>query len=107
MVNIEDFLKLDIRIVHVEKADRIEGSDKLIKLTVNIGNEMRQIVAGVGKSYQPDDLIGKKLVAIVNLEPKKMMGEESQGMILATGDDLDKISLLQPDKDIDAGSKIR
>lgn len=107
MVNIDDLLKLDIRIVHVESAERMEGSDKLIRLKVNIGDETRQILAGVGKSYQPDDLVGRNLVAIVNLEPRKMMGEESQGMILATGDELDKISLLQPDKDVEAGSKIR
>lgn len=107
VITIDDFTKLDIRIIKVLEASRIEGSDKLLKLTVDIGGEIRQILAGLGKSYDPQDLIDKKLLAIVNLEPRKMMGEESQGMILATGDDIENITLIQPEKDVEPGSKIR
>lgn len=108
MVTIDDFVKIDIRTVKVKTAERVEDSEKLIKLTVDIGEEEeRQIIAGLGKSYEPESLIGKNAIAIVNLEPRKMMGLESQGMILATGDDLEKISLLTPDKNVDPGGKIR
>ncbi len=107
MVTIDDFAKLDIRIVTVLEAVRMEGSEKLLKLMVDIGDEKRQILSGIGKSYEPTDLIGKQLVAIVNLEPRMMMGEESQGMVLATGDNLEDITLLSPIKDVPAGSTIR
>lgn len=115
MVNIEDFAKLDIRIVKVLEASRIEGSEKLLKLIVDIGedpdnasgHETRQILSGIGMSYQPEDLIDKSLVAIVNLEYRKIMGMESQGMILATGENLEDISLLLPQKEVLPGSKIR
>lgn len=108
MVNIDDFAKLDLRIIKVLEATRMEGSDKLLKLKVDIGNsEERQILSGIGKSYSPEDIIGIELVAIVNLEPRMMMGEESQGMILATGDDLENITLISPIKEVDPGSSIR
>ncbi len=108
MVNIDDFAKLDLRIIKVLEATQMVGSDKLLKLKVDIGNsEERQILSGIGKSYSPDDIIGKELVAIVNLEPRMMMGEESQGMILATGDNLENITLISPIKEVDPGSSIR
>ena len=107
MANIDDFAKLDIRIVKVLEAHRMEGSEKLLKLIVDDGDGKRQILSGIGKSYEPEDLVGRELVAIVNLEPRVMMGEESQGMVLATGDDLENITLLAPVKDVDPGSKIR
>lgn len=107
MVTIDDFAELDIRVVKVLEATRMEGSEKLLKLLVDIGGENRQILSGIGKSYQPEEIEGRELVAIVNLEPRKMMGEESQGMILATGDDIENITLLEPTKEVEAGSKIR
>lgn len=107
MVSIDDFLKLEIKIVSVLSAERMVGSDKLLKLTVDLGGEIRQILSGIGMSYTPEEMIGKQLVALTNLETRKMMGEQSQGMILATGDDLEKISLLVPDKKVESGSNIR
>lgn len=107
MATIEDFSKLELTIVTVLEAVRIEGSEKLIKLLVNDGSGKRQILAGVGKTYQPETLIGKQLVAITNLEPRMMMGEKSFGMILATGDDLSNIILIQPERSADPGSKLR
>lgn len=107
MATIDDFSKLDLRIIKILEAERVEGSEKLIKLKVDIGDEERQIIAGIGKSYSPEDLIGRNAVAIVNLESRMMMGLESQGMILATGDDLENISLLKPDKNLEPGGKIR
>jgi len=107
MATIEDFAKLDIRVVTVKEAVKMDGSDKLLKLIVDDGESERQILSGIGKSYQPDDLLGKQLIAIINLEPRKMMGEDSNGMILATGDDLENITLLTPIKETSSGSKIR
>jgi len=107
MVTIDKFQEFDIRIVKILEASEIENSEKLLKLTVDIGGETRQILAGIKKSYAPGDLLDKEVVAIVNLEPKIMMGEESQGMILATGDDIENISLLMPEKEVEPGSKIR
>ncbi len=107
MISIDDFAKCDIRIVKVLTAERIEGSDKLLRLTVNAGEEERQILAGIGKSYTPEEMVGKEIVAIVNLEPRMMMGLESQGMILAAGDDIENISLLTPEKEVEPGLRIR
>jgi methionine--tRNA ligase beta chain len=107
MVTIDKFQELDIRIVKILEASRIENSEKLLKLTVDIGNETRQILAGIGKSYAPEDLIDRTVVAIVNLEPRMMMGEESQGMILATGDEIENISLLMSEKKVEPGARIR
>ena len=107
MATIDDFAKLELKVITVLEAVRMEGSDKLLKLTVDDGESKRQILSGIGKSYSPEDIIGKQLVAITNLEPRTMMGEESQGMILATGDDLENITLIQPIKEVPAGSTLR
>ena len=106
MATIDDFAKLEIRVVEVLEVTPIEGSEKLLKLQVNIGDEKRQILAGIAKHYAPEELIGKKILAIVNLEPRMMMGEESQGMILAASDET-TISVLMPEKNVEVGSKIR
>lgn len=106
MATIDDFAKLEIRVVEVLEVTPIEGSEKLLKLQVNIGDEKRQILAGIAKHYAPEELIGKKILAIVNLEPRMMMGEESQGMILAASDET-AISVLMPEKNVEVGSKIR
>ncbi len=107
MASIDDFAKLDIRVITILEATQMEGSDKLLKLQVDDGEGKRQILSGIGKSYQPADLIHKQFLAIVNLETRIMMGEESQGMILATGDSLENITLISPIKEVAAGSKIR
>lgn len=107
MINIDDLAKCDIRFVKITEAERVEGSEKLVKLVVEIGDDTRQIIAGIGKSYSPEALIGKTILAIVNLEPRMMMGLESNGMILATGDNPEEISLVVPEKEVVAGAKIR
>lgn len=83
MATYEDFLKLDFRVATVVEAGRIEGSDKLLKLKVNLGEDERQIIAGIGKKYNPEDLVGRQIVIIANLESRSLMGHESQGMLLA------------------------
>ena len=106
MVTFEEFKKLDLRIAIIEQAERVEGSDKLLKLLVDDGQSERQLVAGVGQYYAPEELIGRRIVIVANLEPKTLMGLESQGMLLAADSDQGPV-LLMPDKDIPAGSKVR
>ena len=107
MITIEDVLKLDLRTAKILEASRIEGSEKLIKLQLSLGEESRQIVAGIGKAYQPEELIGKTIIIIANLEPRDLMGEISNGMLLAaTGQDGLPV-LLVPDKSIEPGARIK
>jgi methionyl-tRNA synthetase len=82
-IGIEDFTKVEMRVGQVKTAERIVGADKLLKLTVDIGSEIRQICAGIAQYYQPEQLIGRKVVVVVNLAPRKLRGVESNGMIVA------------------------
>jgi methionine--tRNA ligase beta chain len=102
----EDFSKLQIRIGLVIEAERIEGTDKLLKLQVDFGNEKRQIVSGIAEFYKPGQLINKEFPFVVNLEPRTIRGVESQGMILAIGTK-DKIVLLKPQKKVPPGVGVR
>jgi methionine--tRNA ligase beta chain len=83
VISLTEFQKLEIRVGRVAAAERIVSSRKLVKLKVDIGNEKRDIVAGVAEYYSPEDLQGKNLIILTNLEPRKVMGIQSQGMILA------------------------
>lgn len=84
IINIEDFAKLDLRVGTVIECVKKEGAEKLLRLTVNFGEEgQRNILSGIAPWYKPEELIGKQFIFIINLEPRKLMGEESQGMILA------------------------
>ncbi len=100
----EDFAKLDIRIGKVVSAERVRKSDKLLKLQVDIGNDIRQVVAGMAQFTSPEEITGKLVVVVVNLQPAKIFGIESNGMILAAGDEA---ALLKPETDVDPGTKIR
>ena len=106
MISFDDFQKLDIRIGTIIEAEKVEGADKLLKLTVDIGDEKRTLVAGIAEDYKPEDIIGKQIPILTNLEPKKLRGIESQGMILAIVID-NKAILLHPDKQVANGSKVR
>lgn len=86
MITIDDFLKCELRTVTILDCERVEGSDKLLKWTADMGEEKRTVVSGIGKKYNPEDLIGKQVVIVTNLEPRAIMGIESQGMILAVND---------------------
>ena len=106
MITIDDLKKIELKIGRVLSAEPIAGSEKLLKLQVDLGSEQRQILAGIAKHYQPTNLVGKQIVIIANLEPRSMMGFESQGMVLAAGDG-EIVSLLTPDKDVPTGANIR
>ncbi len=106
IIDIDYFAKLDLRIGKIVKAERIKKSKKLLKLEIDIGDEIRQVVAGIAENHEPESLIGKLVPILVNLKPAKLMGVESQGMILAV--DVDgKAILLHPEKEVPIGSKIR
>jgi len=104
-VDIEEFGKLDLRIGEIVSAEEVKGSDKLIKLEVDIG-ELRQVVAGVREWYDPKELVGKKVVLLANIEPIKLFGIESKGMILAAQDEK-TVSILTVDREVKRGAKIR
>lgn len=106
-ISFEEFQKLDLRIGKVLEAEQIPGSRNLIKLLVDFGSERRQAVAGISQWYKPEELIGKKYMFILNLERRKLMGVESQCMIFAAEDSKGSVVLLEPEKDIEEGSKVR
>jgi len=108
MIIYEDFAKLDLRVGTVKSAETVKGSEKLLKLQVELGEELgeRQIIAGIAKTHSPEALEGMQIIVVVNLEPRKLMGFESQGMLLA-GDSEGGPVLLQPEKEIKSGSKIK
>ncbi|CUS99777.1 methionyl-tRNA synthetase [Candidatus Kryptobacter tengchongensis] len=105
-ITIEDFEKIDLRVAEVVECERVKNSEKLLKLKVKIGTEQRQIVAGIGKHYKPEDLIGKKVVIVANLKPAKLMGIESQGMLLAAVKD-EKLTIITTLGEIESGSQVR
>jgi methionyl-tRNA synthetase len=104
-ITIEEFAKIQLRVAEILEAERVEGSDKLIKMKLKVGEEIRQIVGGIGRHYAPKELVGKKIIIVYNLEPKKLKGIESQGMLLAASTE-GKMSLLTVDRDIESGAKI-
>jgi len=106
-VSFEDFLKLDMRVGKVLEAEQIPGSRNLIKMIVDFGSEKRQSVAGLLQYYKPEELADKKYAFVLNLQRKKMMGVESQCMILAAEDTKGNVILIKPEKDVEIGSKIR
>ncbi len=105
-ITIEDFLKVDLRVAHVIEAEVPEGSRKLLKLKVKLGNEERQIMAGIKDFYSPEELVGRNIVIVYNLKPAKLAGEMSQGMLLAAStDDRSQVILIDPG-DIPSGSNV-
>ncbi len=107
MISIDDFSKLELKVGTVLEAEEVKGSGKLIKLKVDLGEEEpRQILAGVKQWYKPEDFMGKQIVVVVNLEPRAMMGFESQGMMLAADTEEGPIFLTVP-KEVSPGTKIR
>jgi methionine--tRNA ligase beta chain len=104
-INYEEFQKLRVRIGLIVEAEKVEGTDKLLKLKVDFGDEKRQIVSGIAEFYTPEKLIGKQFPFVVNLEPRTIRGVESQGMILAISSG-EKIVLLKPQKKVPAGSSV-
>jgi len=106
VIKLDDFKKIDLRVAKVLSAERVPKSEKLIKIQIEIGSERRQIVAGIGEHYQPADLVNKLIVVVANLEPAKLMGVESQGMLLAAHGD-GKLAIVTLSSEVESGSAVR
>ena len=105
-ITIEEFQKIQLKTATVLSAERVPKSEKLLKLQVSIGSEQRQIVAGIGKKYEPESLVGKTIIVVANLKPAKLMGIESQGMVLAAGDS-EVRGLATLLEEVDPGTKVK
>lgn len=129
MITFDEFKKAELRVATIEVAERVEGSEKLIKLQLDLGvvfpapaaqalvegeeqapmpetmREKRQIVAGIGKRYAPEELVGRQIVIVANLAPRALMGIESHGMLLAASDE-DGLALVAPDRDVAPGAQV-
>jgi methionine--tRNA ligase beta chain len=107
-ISIDHFKALDLRVARVLAAERVEGTDRLLKLSVDLCSEQRTIVSGIANFRAPEDLIGRSIVIVANLEPAKIRGVESQGMLLAAGGraEGDEFSLLTPDREVPPGTAV-
>jgi methionine--tRNA ligase beta chain len=105
-ISFDEFQKLDLRVGKIVEANQIPGSRNLIRMIVDFGTEKRQAVAGLLQYYKPEGLVGKKCAFVLNLQRRKMMGVESQCMVLAAEDSKGNVVVLQPEKDIGEGSRI-
>ena len=105
-ITFDEFKRMNLRVGQITKAERVEGTQKLVKLEVDIGTEKRQIVAGVAEAYHPETLIGKRIIVLANLKPARIRGVESQGMLLAA-DVGDRPIIPFFREDVPAGTKVR
>jgi len=105
LITFDEFSKIDLRVAEVVKAERIPKTDKLMKIQIKIGNENRQIVAGIAEYYEIDQIIGKRIIVVANLESTKIRNEISNGMLL-TAKDNGQLTLLTTIDDIESGAKI-
>jgi methionyl-tRNA synthetase len=110
LITIDTFMKVELRVGEIVAAEKLPKSKKLLKLRVNLGDKLgeRQILAGIALHYDPETLLGKRIVVVANLQPAKLMGEESQGMLLAASPDDDSmVALVSPAPEIPLGSRVR
>ncbi len=105
LITIDDFAKVDLRVAKVLEAEKVEKADKLLKMKLQVGDEVRQVVSGIAKYYTPEEMVGKTLILVANLKPAKLRGIESQGMILAASDE-NGLSLVTIDKDMPSGAHV-
>ncbi|MCK9432351.1 MAG: methionine--tRNA ligase subunit beta [Candidatus Omnitrophica bacterium] len=106
MATIEDFKKLELRVAQIKEVSEHPNADKLVVLTLDLGGRQKQVVAGIKKFYSPEQLIGKQVVVIDNLDPVVLRGVESQGMILAASDD-ESLAVISPEKNLKPGSIVK
>jgi methionyl-tRNA synthetase len=106
-ITVDDFAKIDIRIAKILHAEAVDGADKLLKLTVDVGGAQRTIFAGIRSAYEPDKLIGRLTIVLANLKPRKMRFGTSEGMVLAAGPGGSDIFLLSPDSGAAPGMKVK
>ena len=106
-ITIDDFLKVEMRVGEIKVAEKVKGADKLLRMEVDIGSEVRQVVAGIAKAYDPEKLVGRKVVIVANLQPRKLRGLESNGMIVAASLDDDLPVLAGFLEDVPVGAKLK
>ena len=107
MIDIGEFLKVDLRVAEVVAAEVVEGADKLIRVTVDLGDEKRSVLSGIKSAYQPEDLVGRQVVLVANLKPREMRFGTSEGMLLAAGSGDEDIYLINVDSGAKPGMRIR
>jgi len=105
-IQFDDFAKLDLRVATILSAEKVAKADKLLKLEVDLGFEKRTIVSGIALHFNPDDLVGKQVVVVANLAPRKLKGIESNGMILSAEDENGKLHLVNPEQIINSGAGV-
>lgn len=105
-IQYDDFAKMDFRVGTILQAEKVEKADKLLKLQIDLGFEQRTIVSGIAQHFSPEEIIGKQVVVVANLAPRKMRGIESNGMILMAEDKAGKLHFVRPESMIDAGSGV-
>jgi methionine--tRNA ligase beta chain len=105
MISIDEFRKIELKIATIKSAEPHPNADKLMVLQIDLGSEQRQICAGIRNQYTPEELVGKQIVVVANLETAKLRGLESQGMLLAASDE-GRVIILTPEKPVQAGSNV-
>jgi methionyl-tRNA synthetase len=106
-ITFDEFMKVKLKTATVIAAEPIEKSSKLLKLQVQIGDETRQIIAGISQHYSAEEMVGKTVVVVANLVPAKLMGEKSEGMLLAVNSDDGSLALVTPEKTVSSGQEVR
>ena len=106
-ISIDDFMKVDLRITRIEKAESVEGADKLLALTLDLGDSTRNVFAGIKAAYEPESLVGRQVIVVANLAPRKMRFGVSEGMVLAAGPGGEDIFLLAPDEGAEPGMRVK
>jgi methionyl-tRNA synthetase len=106
-ISIDDFMKVELRVARVLAAERVPKSRKLLKLSVDVGTEHRTVVAGIAESYEPEALVGRTIAIVFNLQPAKLMGIESNGMVLAASPDGGKAVLVSFEEPLAPGTRVR
>jgi methionyl-tRNA synthetase len=107
MISIEDFSKVELRIATILSAEPHPNADRLLVLQIDLGDERRQLVAGIRAHYEPASLIGRQIVVVANLQPATLRGVESQGMLLAASDSEGRLAFVTPEKPVAAGAKVK
>lgn len=106
-ISIDEFRNIELRIATITAAAPHPNADRLLVLTIDLGSEQRQLVAGIRAHYEPEILIGKQVVVVTNLEPAKLRGVESQGMLLAASDSEGRLAIVTPEKPVAAGAQVK
>jgi len=107
MLTIDDFRRIDLRVATILKAEPHPNADRLLVLQIDLGGEQRQLVAGIRAHYPPEELVGRQIVVVANLEPATLRGVESQGMLLAASDAAGRLALVTPEKPVAPGATVK